>query len=1600
MILLLTLVILILSIGIASANEDIGLDSLDDNSDIIPGLIYPDLDTDSNDDGIISPNDDSGKNNAFINAENDDVLADGDDGDDDDENTGYITPELNDTEDNETSDPGKLYSKTYIDITNNAFEIDEIGDLPIAYDLRDYGWVTPIKDQSSSGSCWAFASTAALESFLLKTEGVEYDFSENNMKNIMGSYSVNGTDYGPNDGGNEVLILAYFTRWDGAINETDDPYNPSSTRSPYNLTRVKYVQDVLYVPKRTSPTDNDQIKMALMTYGALYTGIYWDSSYEKGESYYYYGTYPYGNHAICIVGWDDTYSASNFRYKPQGDGAFIIKNSWGVVDSYGYEVGKEGYYYVSYYDSVFAGRGSNEYFSAMAFTNVEETTYYKQNYYYDVLGNTFDAVGYKNDTAWFANQFTATSNNPLKAVGFYTYGSSTYSTYIYVNNSLKYSQSGSIKGAGYHTVKLNQMVSLLAGDTFRIAVKLTTPNCNYPVAIETYHSGFTSNAKASANQSFVSSNGKAWQDLTTVSGFSRANVCLKAYTGYAANIQLTSTSNVSFYSNGDEIELILNLTNIGDSSSVDVTANLDSNVKIVSYETSSGTFDANTKIWSIEEVDPNVPNILRLIVQINTKQENITNSFIISSSLFNVNQNTSSLELFKRVNAQLSAQTLQTMYKSGELFNATIVDEDEEALSNVEVCFKIYNDKNKIVATYYNTTNDEGVVFLATDLNAGSYSVRISLVNPYYEGELVESIVVSKANTMVTAINNNAILNRTTLISANVASDDRIINEGNVTFYVNGVKIGSGDVVNGSATVEYKHPKVGNFEINAVYSESENYLESNNKASLDVDKITANFESKNIISTYKDIDSYNVVVLDDEFNSVGKINIQFNIYKDGNLLANNYVISDSEGNAKLSIDLSAGDYIIETNIVDDEYQGSINNTLNITKAIAKLTASQNGDLYQNTSITISLKQAITNKAYENQKVLVSFSNGKIYSLTTDSNGEASQDLDFDAGEYTYQLNSANSNINAKSAGSLVIKKLTANLDGTLSKDTFNNVEIVSSLKDSNNNGLKDKQISIIINGNTYTQTTDEEGNAAFNLDLDAGTYSATIKSEDKNYNIDEKTLEVIIPKENAEISANDIINTYPSDTEIAATLKDSNQNPIANKAVTLLVNNKEYSQTTSQEGTVSFNVSLDVGNYIASFRCEDKNYNIPEKSINIEIQSQPAEGNQSNPTENNTQPAEGNQSNPTEGNQTENGDAEKQFAEIKANNIIKEYPENVEITTRLVNSRNRGIADTPIILTINNKEYSQITNNRGYATFELDLGIGNYTATLKSQHKNYNIEDKTIDIEFKAQTVKINAPNVVKYYLNNTQLTVNLVDKNNNPIANKTILLTQNGVTYSRTSKEDGSAVLNIKNKPGNFTVYIKVNDTNYAGETSVNVTVLPMPTKIVAKNIVKYYKNNTQLSITLKDGEGKVLANQKVSFKISGKTYTKTTDSKGVATLKINSKAGSYNVKISYSKSGYKSVTKTVTVKVIQPKISLLSSTVKKGKYLTVIFKDANGKVIKNKKVTVKIGSKTYTRTTNSQGRVLIKITLKKGKYTVNAKFASTALYGATAKTYKFTVK
>ena len=326
-------------------------------------------------------------------------------------------------------------------------ENTEIKDIPGYYSLVGEGLITSVKDQQSSGNCWAFTAMSVLESCLKKATGREFDLSEENMKNLIALYSDYGWKMDTNEGGYDSMPFGYFASWLGPVDEMSDMFDDKSVLSPV-LESILHIQNILFL-KRDNYTDNDAIKTAIMKYGAVGTSIYFDSYYlNNGTSYFTWALYP-SNHAVTIVGWDDNYSRDNFYFGSyaEGDGAWIVKNSWGP------SWGEDGYFYVSYYDESFAKPGVE----GIAYTFIlNDTVKYDKNYQYDIAGKT-DYLHDDRTKVWYKNSFTATDNEILAGVSTYFEKLTNWTFSVYVNNVLKSTKSG-ISQAGYYTFHLDDIV--------------------------------------------------------------------------------------------------------------------------------------------------------------------------------------------------------------------------------------------------------------------------------------------------------------------------------------------------------------------------------------------------------------------------------------------------------------------------------------------------------------------------------------------------------------------------------------------------------------------------------------------------------------------------------------------------------------------------------------------------------------------------------------------------------------------------------------------------------------------------------------------------------------------------------------------------------------------------------------------------------------------------------------------------------------------------------------------------------------------------------------------------------------------------------------
>ncbi len=414
---------------------------------------------------------------------------------------------------------------------------------PARYDARDNGWVTSVKNQGNYESCWSFSSLSAIETNLIKNGRADasLDLSENqfayffyNRQPDKLGYTVG--DYNTTSRGNYLSAggtlqgtgLALAT-WAGVTTEARSPYMTIPDASLCYAADYSVRNVYLYNYSITNLAGSvSMIKQAILDHGAVACGINMIAQYYNPTNYSYNCQTAGGNHAIAIVGWDDSYSKDNFNAKPASDGAWIVKNS------YGPEFGDQGYFYVSYED-----RTLTEFIAFEAVTAAEQ---FDNNYQYDGTANP--AYSY-NKGEWYANVFQAKGangfNEELKAVGVYTLTTNcNYEVEVYTgltdvskptSGTKVYDVpvTGTLTDAGYQTITLPSAVSLTAGESFAVLVRLKDSyGANaYIGADSTYQNDWiTFIANVSDNQSFVFVNNK-WYDFGKEA---RANVRIKAYT--------------------------------------------------------------------------------------------------------------------------------------------------------------------------------------------------------------------------------------------------------------------------------------------------------------------------------------------------------------------------------------------------------------------------------------------------------------------------------------------------------------------------------------------------------------------------------------------------------------------------------------------------------------------------------------------------------------------------------------------------------------------------------------------------------------------------------------------------------------------------------------------------------------------------------------------------------------------------------------------------------------------------------------------------------------------------------------------------------------
>ena len=364
-----------------------------------------------------------------------------------------------------------------------------------------------------------------------------------------------------------------------------------------------------------------------------------------------------------------------------------------------------------------------------------------------------------------------------------------------------------------------------------------------------------------------------------------------------------------------------------------------------------------------------------------------------------------------------------------------------------------------------------------------------------------------------------------------------------------------------------------------------------------------------------------------------------------------------------------------------------------------------------------------------------------------------------------------------------------------------------------------------------------------------------------------------------------------------------------------------------------------------------------------------------------------------------NGDYRLQLSEITKNGVGTYSISIVDSSGNVATD----LSSVPVVFflnkndkTVNPKEgdvYKTVWMKNGTATVKFTAQDFNETGNIllaslpgadtkniyNNPYRSLSIPDSDIPGNVMNTTIEVadlnTYPSGVQY------LTATLKDEQGNLLAGKTLLFTINSATYSIKTNDAGQASIKInlaKEKTYPVTIAFEDDESYTNSSAKANVVVKKESTSIASSDAAMCPNLGEYYSITLKDSASKVIANQKVTFTVNGKTYTATTNSKGQAKVYLKfTTEKTYKITIKFNGNNrYKDSSKTNSILVKKssktatltaPKVTIPPKTDKS--YTVTLINAVNKNGVSNQLITFKVDGKTYTAKTNANGQASIKV-------------------------------
>ena len=532
--------------------------------------------------------------------------------------------------------------------------------------------------------------------------------------------------------------------------------------------------------------------------------------------------------------------------------------------------------------------------------------------------------------------------------------------------------------------------------------------------------------------------------------------------------------------------------------------------------------------------------------------------------------------------------------------------------------------------------------------------------------------------------------------------------------------------------------------------------------------------------------------------------------------------------------------------------------------------------------------------------------------------------------------------------------------GDVTADYNSSSLLTLNLKDSKGNPLKEKEITVNLNGIRHVIKTDNNGHATLPIDLLPGKYTADITyAGDNNYLSSSASANVFIKKIATSLIANDIRFDYGDSANLVVLLNDGKNHALEAKSIAITLNGKTYTLTTDKQGRATLPVDLIPGKYVAKIQFKEDNiYLASSISSNVVVN--------------------------------------KLATALSADDINIIYGDSANLVVALKDAKGNALSDKDISINLNGKDYALKTGNDGKVALPVDLVPGKYVAKIQFKEDNiYLASSLSSNVVVNKLATALSAGDINIVYGDSASLVIVLKDAKGKVLAGKDISINLNGKDYALKTGTDGKATLPIDLLPGKYTSKIKFNGDNIylASSVSSNIVVNKVATTLSANDINIIYGDSANLIITLKDNKNALLKGKDISINLNGNDFTVKTGNDGVATLPVDLIPGKYIAKIRFNGDNIylaSSVSSNVVVNKVATALSAndINIIYSDSANLTITLKDSNNAPLKGKDISISLNDNDYALKTDNDGVATLPIDLLPGKYAAKIQFGEDMIY------------